>query len=366
MAKKKAASGRAAGGSSAAVVRDLAKAMDTLSMMKAQNPSRKQKKRKTPGPGAGGSAAPVAYGNVVTNKVPNAINVPGVDFIDAEQVTSGAKPGDTLLVLSLNPARWKGTHIAQLCESYERYRFTRLSFIVNSRAPTAVGGGYFAGTDLDPERIPGVDPRRFVRSLPGSKSAPFWMGVTVPVNIPSSQHKYIAAGEEERLSSYGNFYLVVDQAPNAVGVISGGIQLTVEVQYNVQLIEPITAQRVDAAVIHFPEDNIPFDADGVGALVEGTKWKTCWDQAQYDYPYEIFPTKASIKMKDPDGSEVSPAYFRSLKTSDDKPAFVFFKDIATARAAGPNPSRDATKMLKLIDKTKPLTFTRFVGIPAKP
>jgi hypothetical protein len=169
------------------------------------------------------------------------------------------------------------------------------------------------------------------------------------------------------LSSYGTFYLVVDQPPTFIGgAAGGGITLTIEVRYTVQLIEPVTSLTDDSTIhLVFPEGTMKVTDDNLGVIASGA-WESAWDSSAFENVYEVVPqTSAVFTGPDPAKERVAAKYMRTMKTTEGFKCLLFYSSLDMARQVGPNPSRDSSKNLTCTPSllNKSMQFNRFIGVP---
>lgn len=239
---------------SSALVHDVAAAMMALKVTPPapSAPKRKRQRRRK----AAGQGPLLPLDGVVKNPGVAPVVVTGEDFLEDIGVDSRTEDGAVLLTLPLHPPSWGGTHAASLLRSYERYRLRNLEVLVSTRASKVIGGGYLAGCSPDASRglVGGAGAARqakaAVKAMPGSVSAPLSESVRVvmqPGNNPQVW-RYTDSGGDLDIESYGNFYLVVDGAPNFVTGLNAA-SLSINLKWRLELASPTTGAKASGALV---------------------------------------------------------------------------------------------------------------------
>lgn len=240
---------------SAQLVHEVAAAMMAMKLPSAAGsatPKRARRRRRR----QGGQATALPSGGVVKNPGVAPVTVTGEDFLEDIGVDARTEDGAVLLTLPLHPPSWSGTHAASLLRSYERYRLRDLEVLVSTRASKVIGGGYLAGCSPDASRglVGGKGASRqakaAVKAMPGSVSAPLSESVRVvmqPGNNPQVW-RYTDSGGEVDIESYGNFYLVVDGAPNFVTGLNAAT-LSINLKWRLELASPTTGAKSSGALV---------------------------------------------------------------------------------------------------------------------
>lgn len=242
---------------SAQLVHEVAAAVMALQTPVVGPPKKKKRpRRRRGGRGGGNTAAALPSGGVVKNPGVAPVTVTGEDFLEDIGMDAKTEDGAVLMTLPLHPPSWGGTHAASLLRSYERYRLRSLEVLVSTRASRVIGGGYLAGCSPDASRglVGGAgaakQAKAAVKAMPGSVSAPLAESVRVvmpPGNNPQVWRYTDSSGDLD-IESYGNFYLVVDGAPNFVTGLNAAT-LSINLKWRLELASPTTGAKASGALV---------------------------------------------------------------------------------------------------------------------
>lgn len=157
--------------------------------------------------------APIARGMISTREVDPVHRCSFFEHLGTFEVDA-LTAGQPVLVQQLAPQLFKGTHIGNLAQAYEKYRFEQLVVHVKSDMASTTSGGYVVGISPDPTDIPliaGEQSIKFVTALNGSKTANWWLSssATTQTNPSQLRLKWFLTGAEDE----------IDATVQAVGIV---------------------------------------------------------------------------------------------------------------------------------------------------
>ncbi|UHM27591.1 MAG: coat protein [Sanya nodavirus 1] len=255
---------------------------------------RNRRQRLSANGGGAPTAAPVAFQSVYrNNQLPAKVVISGTDWIESDAVSSGTADGAVLVDLEIQPLNLTDTHLSQVARGFERYRFTKLEAIITSRAPTTVGGGYLAGFTPDVYQgvfSVGATNKKYVRSLFGSVSAPWWQTTRVQCDVRNSELFYYTNrnAAESYKTTQSKLMLVVDGPPVN---IAGNITVSVQLQWTVELSQPAVNSSRSEAVVDLPVGEVftQFSTYKGTVLCSSGQLLNWYTHAEYDNVYAIDP-----------------------------------------------------------------------------
>lgn len=327
---------------------ELVREMAALLLKEKQCPTAQPKKRRRRNRRRAGAPSAELPTGVIRNPGVAPVTVTGEDFLEDISLSSSTEDGAVLLTLPLHPPDWGGTHAASLLRSYERYRLRSLEVHVSTRASKVIGGGYLAGISQDATRgiLGGKSRARqakaAVKALAGSVSSPLAESVRVimpPGNNPQVW-RYVNSDDTD-LASYGNFYLVVDGAPNFVQGLTVAT-LSVSLKWSLELASPTTeAMASGAQAVVIPKgERLGKSAESAFLADPHNPYNASWWAAANAFNFgsviAISPpiTRGTRTFKDTEGKEFSAANFARLSwhSQKDQLRFAFYSDAAAALA----------------------------------
>lgn len=159
----------------------------------------RQRKRPTRG-----YSAPVAVPSVVRGGGTDLARMSGTDRVYHGTVsvqTSGAKLCDLLVTPSMF------SRLATVAKAYQRIRYTRLDFVIETQMSTATSGGYVAGFVRDPADV--VDTLNQLMAQDGAIATKWWQSATIAATPPTRLY-YTSESAEIREYSPGRLVFMVD------------------------------------------------------------------------------------------------------------------------------------------------------------
>lgn len=207
------------------------KAVGNVSLQnKPKSKRRKRRRIATSGPG-GQNFAPVAWNKPVSNTANLSMLVKsGMDYIDIVEFQS-LTDGQPIFSFEVTPSLCP--QLSKFAASFQRIRYRKLMFEVDSRFGTQSAGGYIMGFRPDASDAFPVDPlerKRFISSTPASMANNSWKGCRLLVrqNVLDGRLLYTSPGEDRREYSPGTFFMVCDGSINTAGSYTLRIHWTVE------------------------------------------------------------------------------------------------------------------------------------------
>lgn len=143
-------------------------------------------------------------------------------------VAEAAKDGTVVFDLEINPNLFP--RLRRIASAYQRYRFTKLDFLVQPMCPSTTGGGWVAGLIPDP-----LDENLTFDALQatlGSEVYKWWEGMEVPSPAMNPDRLWTSEGENARLYSPGRFVVL------AVGTNTDIVNLSVICHWEAELAIP--------------------------------------------------------------------------------------------------------------------------------
>lgn len=199
------------------------------------NMVRKTSKRQSERPATAGFGArgpPVTYkGNLIGGNNTTSITIKGQDQLAFIADTSNFEDGDVIVEEVITCQSFK--RLAELAGSYQRVKWNKLQFKVQSQLPTATSGGYIAAFVADPDDVIGGSPsqRAELMSNKNAIAAKAYDMVKLDANV-KGRSLFTSQTGESRLYSPGLFAMVLN------GVISAHGSMMIWVDWDVTLSIP--------------------------------------------------------------------------------------------------------------------------------
>jgi len=116
---------------------------------------------------------------------------------------------------------------------YQRIKYLRLTFEIQTQTPTTVSGGYVAAFVKDPELVvgSGVNGLKRLTAVQDAKTTKWWQSTIIDVK-PNQMDYYCANGNDIRWFSPGRLVILCDGSPNQP------VEVTVILKWHVELKEP--------------------------------------------------------------------------------------------------------------------------------
>lgn len=210
----------------------LTKALGNTSLAKPKKKRNARRRHRIAVSGPGGqNFAPVAWNKPVSNNSNlRMVTKSGLDYIDIVEFQS-LKDGQAIFSFEITPSLCP--QMSKFAASFQRIRYRRLTFEVDSRFGTQSAGGYIVGFRPDASDTFPVDPlerKRFISSTPASMSNNSWQGcrLTVDNKVIDSRLLYTSPGEDRREYSPGTFFMVCDGSINTAGSYTLRIHWSIE------------------------------------------------------------------------------------------------------------------------------------------
>ncbi|UOI84722.1 capsid protein [Ceratitis capitata nodavirus 1] len=116
---------------------------------------------------------------------------------------------------------------------YQRIRYIRLTFEIQTQTPTTVSGGYVAAFVKDPELVigSGISGLKRLTAVQDAKTTKWWQSTVIDIK-PNQMDYYCANGNDIRWFSPGRLVILCDGSPNQP------VEVTVVLKWHVELKEP--------------------------------------------------------------------------------------------------------------------------------
>lgn len=191
------------------------------------------------------------------------VHLSGTDRIFHINDIAGKAPGAVILDALLTPDIVPRLH--KLAEAYQRIRYHKLVFRVETMVPTFSTGGYAFGFIPDPRDVlqPGTSALSRVMATPGAKLAKSWQSSVVAHKCNADLlYTNEPPLSELRLFSPGRVCFVIDSTPQG-GTASAEMPVSIWLEWSVTLSEPSLESHNKSSLI-VAQNNFYIRSSNVG------------------------------------------------------------------------------------------------------
>nr|QXV86524.1 coat protein [Nodaviridae sp.] len=159
------------------------------------------------------ASAPINTASTNTSRQPKSLTQTNTDRLAAFTIKAGTARGTVMYDQIITPTITR--RLSTQASLFQRVKYHKLTFDIQTQAPTTVSGGFVAAYYKDPSMDvgTGVEALNRMAAVQGSKTSKNWVSLEMPVT-PSNDKLYTANGNDIRLFSPGRFRMLTDGTPS--------------------------------------------------------------------------------------------------------------------------------------------------------
>lgn len=190
-----------------------------------------------------------AVTTLTTNPDTKPVRYVGEERIGSLHVTSGSQVGDAW-VFKMNPTTLDNTRLSHMSRQYQKFRFEKVSIIVNANFSTATQGSLLLAYANDEDIDLGTDIITSLYALPGTKSCRLWTPTTMAAKFTPGKDWYYADydSKDEMFTTQGKFIIGLESVPN----IESAADISVLLRYTILFAGPTVSPRFPGTKVTMP------------------------------------------------------------------------------------------------------------------
>jgi hypothetical protein len=179
-----------------------------------------------------------------TNLSSSNLRLKGTDFLATIATDASPTIGEILYQFALTPVSFQNSRVAFFSQMYDQYRLHSMTVEFTTQVSTTTNGQIIGFFDPDAEEVDTSNPLLVNKALSNPNNKPYPMWATnngQPLNWtwkpPQSGRdaiRYCNQSGEVRLTSYGNFYLILNSTTPTSTTLG-----TLRVKYDIEFITPL-------------------------------------------------------------------------------------------------------------------------------